>query len=272
VNQIKDDRIYPVTRIIAGLVVPILVLAFIILYFFPERSKENFAWEIKPAMTAAYMGAGYLGGAWLFTNALYGKRWHRVASGFLPVTAFTTTMLLTTIIHWSRFDLRHFPFLLWLVLYIVTPFLVPWLWLRNRLVDPGTPDESDQVVPIIARWGLRIIGLALLLVAIAGFFAPNLLIRIWPWGLTPLTARILSGWFSILGVGGIVIGRETRWSSWRVGLQSIGIWHLLVVVAAFTHPADFTSGLLNWYLSSVILVLVGMGILYWLMERRKGAK
>ena len=31
----KDDRIFPFTRIVAAIVVPFLVLAFLILYFFP---------------------------------------------------------------------------------------------------------------------------------------------------------------------------------------------------------------------------------------------
>jgi hypothetical protein len=35
---VRDDRIFPITRIIAALVVPFLVLAWVILYFFPDMS------------------------------------------------------------------------------------------------------------------------------------------------------------------------------------------------------------------------------------------
>jgi len=265
----RDDRIYPSTRWVAVVVVPVLVLAFIILYFFPNLTGERFAWEIKPPMMAVYMGAGYLGGAWVFTNAIIGKRWHRVAPGFLPVTTFTTFMLLATILHWDRFDIRHLPFTLWLILYIVTPFLVPALWLRNRGCDPGTPEDGDRVVPALPRWGLGLLGVVLLAFAIVGFVFPAWLVGLWPWQLTPLTARVLSGWLGLLGVGGLVIGREQRWSSWRVGLQSIGLWHALVVVGAFLHPGDFKDGLVNWYLISVALVLVGMAGLYAWMGRRE---
>ncbi|MBE2200138.1 MAG: hypothetical protein IAE79_16095 [Anaerolinea sp.] len=65
-----DDRIFPITRIIAAVVVPFLLLAFLILFFFPGDSGQRFAWEIRPNMTAAFMGAGYLGGSWLFINAI----------------------------------------------------------------------------------------------------------------------------------------------------------------------------------------------------------
>jgi len=269
VNTQKDDRIFLATRLVAALVVPVLVLAFIILYFSPGLSGQRFAWEIQPSMTARFMGAGYLGGAWLFANAIFGHRWHRVAAGFLPVTTFTAAMLLATILHWSRFDLGHFPFQVWLVLYIATPYLVPWLWLRNRLADPGTQEADDLVVPALARWSLGLLGAFLLGFALLGFASPAWLISAWPWTLTPLTARVLGGWLALLGVGGLVISRDRRWSAWRVGLQSIVLWQLLVVVAALLSPADFKASLVNWYLISVLVVLVGMVVLFVQMEFRR---
>jgi uncharacterized membrane protein len=175
-------------------------------------------------------------------------------------------MMLATTLHWDRFDTSHFPFVLWLILYAVTPLLVPILWWRNRGTDPGTPELNDQVVPDVARWSLRLLGAGLVLFAITGFFLPERVVTLWPWTLSLLTARILSGWFALLGAGGLVIGRETRWSSWRVGLQSIGLWHLLVVIGAVIHREDFIYGLFNWYLISVVIVLVSMAVLYGQME------
>ncbi len=267
----RSDRIFRSTRVVAAIIVPVLVLAFIILYFFPSTTGERFAWEIRPSIQSAYMGAGYLGGAWLFFNAVIGRRWHRVAAGFAPVTAFTIVMLLDTIIHWDIFDLSHFPFILWLILYIVTPFLVPFLWWRNRVEDPGTPEPNDVVVPSIARWGLGVLGGFIFIFAVVGFFFPEWLVSVWVWPLTVVTARILSGWFALLGVGGLVIARDSRWSAWKVGLESIAIWQLLVVAAAVVNTADFTNGLLNWFVVGVVLVLLGMAGLYVVMEgQRRG--
>jgi len=265
------DQIRPFTRIVAAVVVPFLVLAFIILYFFPHLSGERFAWAIQPPMTAMFMGAGYIGGAWLFVNAIIGKRWHRIAPGFWPVTTFTVAMLLATVLHWDVFEPGHFPFILWMGLYVVTPILVPLVWFLNRSADTGEPEEDDIAVPEAARWSLFALGVILLGFALGGFVSPGWLIEMWPWTLSPLTARIMSGWFGLLGVGGIVISRDTRWSAWKVGLQSIGVWHLLVVIAAFLRWTDFSNGLFNWYLVSVVVVLVGMLALYLLMEgKRRG--
>lgn len=265
----RADQIRPFTRIVAAIIVPFLVLAFLILYFFPQLSGARFAWAIQPPMTAMFMGAGYIGGAWLFINAIFGKRWHRVAPGFAPVTTFTVFMLLATVIHWDVFDLSHFPFILWLGLYVITPFLVPLVWLLNRSADPGTAAADDVVVPRIARWGLLALGIVLLGFALGGFVQPDWLSAIWPWTLSALTARVMSGWLALLGVGGVVIARDSRWSSWQVGLQSIGLWHLLVVVAAWMRPADFQNGLFNWYLVSVVVVLIGMLVLYLMMENKR---
>jgi hypothetical protein len=86
-THVRDDRIYTITRVVALIVVPFLWLAFLILFFNPESTGERFAWAIKPHMTALYMGAGYLGGSWVFINANIGKHWHRLQGVLLPITA-----------------------------------------------------------------------------------------------------------------------------------------------------------------------------------------
>lgn len=269
-DSMPDDRILPITRLVSAIIVPFLGLAFLILYFYPDESGQRFAWQIQPRIQAMYVGAGYLGGGYLFVRALFGRRWHRVAAGFLPVTAFTISMLLLTILHWRTFDLRHFPFQLWLVLYVVTPVLVPWLWIHNRHVDPGVPEPGDLLVPVPVCWLMGAFGAVLLGFALLGFVWPTWLIGLWPWALAPLSARAVSGWLALLGVGGLIIAGDRRWSSWRVGLESIALWHVLVLVAAAKNSADFTGGsLANWYLMSVMLVVTGMVVLYVWMESRR---
>src|ERR1700687_4582779 len=100
-----SDRIYPSTRIVAPIIIPFLLLAFYNLYFFPQLTGTRFSWEIRPNIMAVYMGSGYIGGAYLFVQTLFGRYWHRVAAGFPAVTAFTIGMLLATLLHWIRFDL-----------------------------------------------------------------------------------------------------------------------------------------------------------------------
>jgi hypothetical protein len=260
-KMVRDDRILPETRVVAALVIPVLLLAFGVLYFMPDDTGRRFAWEIRPHMTAHFIGAGYLGGAYFFFRVSTSKRWHRVAAGFLPVTAFTWFMLLATILHRDRFDLGHFPFQLWLILYVVTPFLVPWLWLRNRVTDPGTPESGDVVVPGFIRWVTGSIGVLFAGCALLFFLSPTTAIAIWPWTLSPLTARVLAGWFALFGVGALVVSQDSRWSAWRIEIESIVLWQLLVLAAAVFNLPDFDSPL-NWYLVAVVAGLLAFVAIY----------
>ena len=255
----KDDRILPATRIILIIVVPFLLLAFLILYLFPPTSGERFAWQIKPNMTALLIGSGYLSGAYQFIFTIFGRRWHRVSLAFPPVVAFTIFMLLATILHWDRFDIRHFPFQVWLVLYVISPFLITFIWLRNRVTDPGTPEPDDLRVPDLARFGFFGFGVVGLLMMALLFLTPQTLIDVWPWKLTPLTARIMGGWLGLLGVGGFVTGRETRWSAWRIPVQSITLWAILILVGAWLNPLDFApAGMWNPFSVGMLLSVIAM--------------
>ncbi len=265
----ENDKIFPVTRIVAAMVVPFLWAAFVILFFFPDTTGERFAWAIKPHMTSLYIGAGYLGGSWLFLNALLGKRWHRIQGGFLAITTFTWFMLIATFLHWDRFSHGRFGFKVWLILYILTPFLVPALWFYNRRADSGQPEESDLIVPSVARWIMRLFGMAALIFVVVGFLFPQTIIPIWPWTLTPLTARVLSGWIALLGIGALSMSTDSRWSAWRVPLESIVIWLALILIAAVISASDFTMGLLNWYTISIVMMVASISIYYLMMEYRR---
>jgi hypothetical protein len=266
----KDDRILLQTRLVLIIVVPVLILAFLILYVFPDQYGDRFAWKIQPHMTSLLIGSGYLGGAYMFVFAIFGRRFHRVTAAFPPVTSFTIAMLLVTFLHWDRFDLTHFPFQLWLILYIVTPFLIPYLWIKNRPTDPGTPEPDDLAVPSFAKWGFLLFGIAAMLWAVIMFLFPQFAIDIWLWKLSPLTARVLGGWFSLLGIGGLCTSRDPRWSAWRIPLQSITLWATLVLVGVFMNPGDFAGGVWNSFtigtgISIVMLVLFQI----WMETQRK---
>jgi hypothetical protein len=156
------------------------------------------------------------------------------------------------------------------MLYIVTPVLVPWLWWHNRPADTGEAKLGDLLVPMRVRWLMAGLGIFLLTFALAGFIFPSWLADFWVWDVDKLSARALSGWFALLGVSGLTSAREPRWSGWRIGLQSISIWHVLILIAAALNPDDFTGGsLLNWYIVSVALLEVGMFVLYIWMEKRR---
>jgi hypothetical protein len=143
-----------------------------------------------------------------------------------------------------------------LILYVITPFLVPFLWIKNRVTDPGTPEPDDLVVPTYAKWIFRLFGVIGIGMAIFMFLFPAPMNTIWPWTLSPLTARILGGWFALLGVGGFYVSQDLRWSSWQVPIQSITLWGILIIIGAFMNPQNFTNGVWNLFTIGTLIVII----------------
>src|SRR4051794_13577884 len=81
-RTVRDDRILPEVHWIAGIVVVVLVAAAVILYLFPDKTGELFAWTIQPTMSALIMGAGYGAGAYYFARVFFAQRWHQVGIYF----------------------------------------------------------------------------------------------------------------------------------------------------------------------------------------------
>src|SRR5947207_2113881 len=126
------NQVLPLTRWTAIFIVPFLVGAFIVLYIFPERASQWWAWPINSHIMAQWMGAGYIAGGYFFVRAVRASRWHTIAVGFLPVSAFAILMGLVTLLHWDGFSHDRPAFLAWAALYFTTPILVPLVWLLNR--------------------------------------------------------------------------------------------------------------------------------------------
>ena len=229
------------TRLLASVIVPVLLLAFVLLYFWPDRTEQLFAWTIKPSMTPMWMGGGYLAGTYLFLCVLFAKRWQTVAPAIMGVLAFVLSMALATVLHWDRFNHSHPMFWLWAGVYAVSPILILSVVLRNWRLDSGTPMAIDTVVPTILRWIIGIFfGIYFLLGALM-FLWPDVGISLWPWKLTPLTARVVAGWLLLPGVGGLVMVSDRRWSAWRITIQTASIWWVLNLVAFFRAWNDFDS-------------------------------
>ena len=249
----RNDRILPETRWVAGLVIPFLIVAFIILYFFPHNTAKLFAWEIKSPMTAMMLGSAYAGGIYYFSGLLMTHQWHRIKVGLIPVTIFASVLNVATVLHWDRFNHGTLPFFAWVSLYFTTPFIVFALWLRNRGQDTNQPDESDVTVPLLVRFVIGLVGATTLVVAIFLFSNPTLMIKLWPWTLTPLTSRVMAAMFSLPGMVGLGMAMDSRWSSAQIILQSQGFSILLILVAVLRNHTDF-----NWSTPGSWLFTIGL--------------
>lgn len=270
-GSLRSDRIYRETKWLSAIIVPFLVAAFYILYLRPTDTKELFAWEIKPSMTAMMLGAVYIGGAYFFVRVIMAQRWHWVKLGFIPVVTFASFLGIDTILHWDRFNHSHVSFIAWAILYFTTPFLVFVVWLRNRGTDSNAPDADDVVLARPVRLVMACVGIVTFLISIFLFLQPDIMINLWPWKLTPLTARVVGSMFA-LGVAGISIALEYRWSAVRIMLQAEAFMLFMILTAAIRAWSDFdlTKPGAFIFVGGLILVLVLIGIFYFSMEAHRG--
>jgi hypothetical protein len=263
----RDGRVLPLTRWVARFIIPFLAAAFLVLFGVPHRTTEFFAWTIRPEMTPIIMGAGYGAGVYFFYRVSTADQWHTVAPVFLGIATFTWAMAIATVLHWENFNHGHHTFFLWVFLYALTPILIPALWALNRRTTPHEIAGDEARLP----WGVRALGGALgVLVtvsAVALFVAPELMIGVWPWTVSPLTARILSGWFALFGVVNGVVVLDPRWSGARILVQSQILGFTLVLIGVLRAWGNFdTANVLTWgvvggmvvYLSAILLLYIGM--------------
>lgn len=267
-DRMRSDKVLLSTRVLAAAIVPFLLLAFMVLVPWPTDTKRLFAWEIKPAMSPMVLGSVYLGGAYFFLRVVLASRWHTVAGGFVPVAAFATLMSVTTILHWDRFLHRNVAFWLWVALYVTTPLLVFAAFVRNQREFDAGADSSGRI-GATAAGAFVLGGAASIAMCLFLYLFPSRGAAVWPWHLTPLTARMLSAIFA-LGAAGVGAWWERRWSAIRILLQVAVFMLLLIMIAGARAHSEFaTSNALTWlFLVGFTLTTSALVGLYIRMESR----
>ena len=270
-ERVRDDQILRGTRWLAVFVIPFLVVASALLFIWPQDTEKLFAWPVKPPMTAMMLAAAYLGGIYFFTSVLLASRWHTIKTGFLPVFTFASLLGIATLLHWDRFTHSHIAFYAWAGLYFTAPFLVLAAWYFNRRTDPSLIAPGDVALPGLLRWLVGIGGVISVIFALLLFVQPDLMVAVWPWKLTPLTARVVGAMFALPGVVGLGIALDRRWSAARTILQAQAFSILVILIAAARAWGDFDQSDPASYLfvGGLTGLLIGIAALYIAMETRR---
>ena len=264
----RDDRLLAPTRWTATGIIPILAAAFLVLFLRPGQTERWWAWTVKPELTPMIMGGGYLAGAFLFLRVRKAREWHTVGHAFPAISLFTAVLLAATLLHWDRFNHDHPSFWLWLALYVVTPVLLPWLWVRNRRTDPG-PAPGEVAVPRPVRMAIGAIGAGQLGLAGLMLVRPAWAVDNWPWQLTPLTARTLSAFIAFPAVIWLTFLLEERWSALQVPVEVVlvGLVTIVVSVARRWDDLEAGPGSPGLYMALLLATLAGVGALRVAMGR-----
>ena len=253
-GRMRDDRVFRSTRVLGAVIVPFLLVAFALLYFFPDDTRHWFAWDVQPTITPLIMGAGYIAGAYFFVRVARETRWHRIQVGFLPVTAFTLFMAIGTFNHLDRFATAARR-VLDLGRAVRRRRRCSCRWPGGATAGPirGTPEPGEPPLPPCVRRRCSIVGGVQSLVALVLLLSPSTMIEHWPWLLTPLTAQTLGGWFALPGVTALMMGLDGRWSAIRITLESqlIGLALILLGTARAWEDVDTSNALAYVFVAGI---------------------
>ena len=253
------DRVFATTRWVAVSILPFLAIAAFLLFAFPTRTGELFAWPIDPPLSAFLLASAYVGGIWFFLRVAAARRWHHVKHGFPAVVVFAGALLLATVAHLDRFS-PNLSFWTWIALYATTPFVVAGLAIAQRREDPGSADAADYRIPGHARGALVAIGACAFAFGAAVFVAPGAATEFWAWQLTPLTAQVTGAVLSLTGVVNVALSWDARWSAFRVLFQAQCLSLAAIVVSLIARRDDL---LWERALTPFFVILVGVAfVLY----------
>jgi hypothetical protein len=228
----------------------------------PANSATNFAWPINPVVMAAVLGAFYITSAPLFLLPLFAKRWENIRAMVLPTALFSTVQLAATFLHWDKFSIGTTPFYVWFASYLLPPpiFLAAYLWHQRKAGSQAEP--SNDPLPFWLNRLLIVCGGLLTFIAVLTFFVPGFLISIFPWQLTPLTARSLSGWLIAVGTLMISMSRENNRTRVRLATPMLILIlpALLMQMSRFAEQVNWGSPIL--WIGLLLFAIVGFCGLY----------
>src|SRR5436309_1916393 len=183
----------------------LVFLAGLQLTVFTEQTDTYFAWTITPPLTAAFLGAAYWAAVPVEVIAARQTIWAKARVAVPAIWLFTTLTLVATLVHFDKF---HFNSSLtasaqgaawfWLAIYAGVPvvmLLVGWLQIRA----PGGDPPRGSPAPVWMRAIVLGQGAGMLVFGVGLFSLPTVVAPLWPWALTPLTARAIGAW--LIGIG-----------------------------------------------------------------------
>jgi hypothetical protein len=250
------------------------LLGVIALFVLATETERYFAWTIQPPVTAAFLGAAYASGCLLVVLSIRTRSWVNARLPVVTILLFSVLTLIATLLHRDRF---HFAAeggvarpaaWFWLCVYIAVP-LVLLIVLVVQQRTPGTDPPRELPLP---RWlaGL-LIGQGLLLVIVGAilYVAPSSESTLWPWQLTPLTARATAAWVISYGVAAILATWENCLLRLRIATLSYAVFGALELVVVARFPSDVRwSQPSAWLFCIVAVLIIVTGGYGWMLGRR----
>jgi hypothetical protein len=210
------------------------------------------------------MGAAYLAAGVLVAGAARERAWANARVGATVAGVFTTLTSIATFWHLDKFHFSQSGIALastwmWMVIYTAFPIVLIVLLARQAMQDGVDPPKTRPLARtelvgfgLLAAWAA---GWGLVLTVDQGK-SPEL----WPWILTPLTAKVVGAWMISTGAGIALVVREADWRPVRAVIPGFTLFGALQLVelARFSESVRWASNADTIY-TVFLLVLVAAG-------------
>lgn len=272
----EHRAILPAVRWLLVAFVALTATAALVLYLFSASTDRLFAWTVQPPLTAAFMGGGYAAGCTISLLALRERTWARIRLPFVVIWIFAALTLAATLIHLDRFHLgaedpiARVAAIVWLAVYVIVPLAMTAL-LPVQARAPGGDPERGPAMPLWLRTVLVVQGAAMLGAGAALFVAPEATATVWPWEVSPLTARSVAAWLVALGAAAVLAVRDNDLAALDAPLLSYAVLGALQLVALIRFAADLRAGSPSVWVYSLVTATVLLTGLYGVALARRTA-
>lgn len=269
--------VVPLMRFALGVGAFLVFLAGAQLFVLTERTDHWFAWTIAVPLTAAILGAFYLSAIPLAALSATRRAWADARVGVPGVFVFLVLTLATTILHLDKFHLHDADRTargaawLWLGIYAADPVLLLIAWVQQSRTK-GVDSPRTAPVPNSYLTGLGMQSAVVLAVGASMFAFPGTAVHLWPWPLTPLTARAVSAW--LIGLA-IVLAWSVRERDWRrlepatIAYVILGVLQL-VAIARYPDAVDWSRPV-AWIYLTMLVAITATGVIGTAAARRINA-
>jgi hypothetical protein len=245
------------TRAAVGVLLVLAVLNAAFLYLLPARAATGYAWAIRPPISAAFLGGGYLAGVVATALAvLAARRWRSIQPLAVALVTLSVGLLAATLLHTARFRWGYPPTWVWTGVYALAPVGVVILARRQRAITirPAIADPRLRLLRVLSL----VFGAAMLAGAIALFAFPADLGRDWPWPLTTLLAQAIAAWIAMIAAALLWCAYDLRRTHEAfIPYATLGAWCLALLALPALHAGELTrtgAPLLS-YLGALIALL-----------------
>ena len=229
-------------RAVLWLFAALAVVAGFLLFPLAEETARFFSWTIQPPLTAAFMGAAYWAAFVLIAWTARAATWELARPTLVPVATIAVLLLVATLFHLDKFDLDSIFGWFWLIVYCaLPPVLAVLVWAQLRR-PAGQAPAARRPIPPALRAALALQAIAMGGIGAVMFAEPSTAEDLWPWVLTPLTARAVSAFligFAAAAAYAAADNRLDRFAGAAYAYTALGALELL---AAAVFSGDFEGG------------------------------